>query len=60
MSETNDTTPPGERSLEEAWVDIRTLARVALESAGPVVMQRDLEMILTIAEMVLMGRGLET
>ena len=52
----NDTTPPGEPSLEEALVDIRTLARVALESADPTVMKRDLEMILTIAEMVLPRR----
>ena len=49
----NDTTPNGEPSLEEALVDIRTLARFALDSADPVVMRRDLEMILTIAEMVL-------
>ncbi len=33
----NDTTPNGEPSLEEALVDIRTLARFALDSADPVV-----------------------
>jgi hypothetical protein len=49
----SDVTAPSEPSLEEALVDIRTLARVTLESGDPVVMRRDLEMILTIAEMVL-------
>lgn len=49
----NDTTPTGKPSLEEALVDIRTLAHVALESADPVVMRHDLEMILNIVEMAL-------
>jgi hypothetical protein len=30
--------------------DIQTLARVALESNDPIIMRRDLEMILTITE----------
>jgi hypothetical protein len=34
----------------KALVDIQALARVALESADPVVMRHDLEMILTITE----------
>lgn len=34
----------------EALADIQTLARVALESNDPIVMRRDLEMILTITE----------
>ena len=45
-----DTTPTGEPSQEEALVDIRMLARVALESNDPIVMRRDLELILTITE----------
>ncbi|WP_439924448.1 hypothetical protein [Nitrobacter sp. JJSN] len=51
----SDTKPTGEPPLEpkEALVDIRTLARVALQSGDMAVMQRDLETILTIAEMVL-------
>ena len=49
----SDNSPRREPTLEEALVDIRTLARVALESGDPTVMRRDLEMILTIAEMVL-------
>jgi hypothetical protein len=48
--------PTAEPSLEEALADIRTLARVALESGDPTVMRRDLEMILTIAEMMLPRR----
>jgi hypothetical protein len=51
-----DPTPTVEPSLEDALVDIRTLARVALQSGDVAVMQRDLEMILTIAEMVLPPR----
>jgi Asp-tRNA(Asn)/Glu-tRNA(Gln) amidotransferase C subunit len=38
---------------EEALADIRTLARLALQSGDKAVMTRDLEMILTIVEMVL-------
>jgi hypothetical protein len=53
MSESDHASPPEEPTLEEALVDIRTLARVALESGDPTGMRRDLEMILTIAEMVL-------
>jgi Asp-tRNA(Asn)/Glu-tRNA(Gln) amidotransferase C subunit len=34
-------------------VDIQTLARVALQSGDKAVMTRDLEMIITIVEMVL-------
>ena len=49
----SDTKPPMEPTLEEALVDIRTLARVALQSGDVAVMKRDLEMILTITEMVL-------
>lgn len=49
----SDNSPPREPTLEEALVDIRTLARIALESGDPRAMRRDLEMILTIAEMVL-------
>ncbi len=52
----NEISPPREPSLEEALTDIRTLARVALESCDPTVMRRDFEMILTIAEMVLPRR----
>jgi hypothetical protein len=40
----------------KALADIRTLARVALESADPVVMRRDLELILTITEETLQPR----
>ena len=39
--------------LEEALVDIQTLARFASKSGDTAVMERDLEMILTIGEMVL-------
>ena len=46
----SDTKPPMEPTLEEALVDIRTLARVALQSGDVAVMKRDLEMILTIVE----------
>lgn len=49
----SDTKPAPKPTLEGALVDIRTLARVALESGDTAVMKRDLEMILTIAEMVL-------
>jgi hypothetical protein len=52
----SDTEPPTEPTLEEALVDVRTLARVALESGNMAVMRRDLELILTIAEMVLPPR----
>ncbi|WP_165475222.1 hypothetical protein [Nitrobacter sp. Nb-311A] len=41
---------------EEALVDIRTLARVALESDDAAVMKRDLEMILAIVETTLPAR----
>jgi hypothetical protein len=41
---------------KEALNDIRTLARFALQSDNKDVMQRDLEMILTIAEMALSQR----
>lgn len=41
---------------KEALVDIRTLARVALESDDAAVMKRDLEMILAIAETTLPAR----
>jgi len=34
----------------KALADIQALVRVALESADPVVMRRDLELILTITE----------
>jgi hypothetical protein len=49
----SDAEPPAEPTLEEAMVDVRTLARVALESDDIAVIKRDLEMILMIAEMVL-------
>lgn len=45
MSDANPTTDP-----EEALADIGALARAALESNDPIVMRRDLEMILTITE----------
>ncbi len=45
MGDTDVTVDP-----TEALVDIQTLARVALESADPLVMRRDLELILTITE----------
>ena len=41
----------------EALVDIRTLARVGLESDDMAVMMRDLEMILAIAETVLTSQS---
>jgi hypothetical protein len=41
-----DPAPIVEPSLEDALVDIRTLARVAQQSGDEAVMQRDLEMIL--------------
>jgi hypothetical protein len=37
-------------TFKGALVDIQALARVALESADPAVMRRDLELILTITE----------
>jgi hypothetical protein len=49
----SDTEPPAEPTLEEAMVDVRTLARVALESDDIAVIKRDLEMILMMAEMAL-------
>ena len=51
----SDTKPTGQLRLfpEEALADIRTLARVALQSGDMARLKRDLEMILTIAEMVL-------
>ena len=55
----NDATPTGEPPLEEALADIRPLARVALESNDPVVMRRDLEMILTITEEALQPQDRE-
>jgi len=42
---------------EEALADIRTLARFALESGDITIMKRDMEMILTIAEMALPPRS---
>jgi hypothetical protein len=51
-----DAMPTAEPSLEEALVDIQTLARVALQSDDVAIMRRDLEMILTIAEMMLPRR----
>lgn len=45
MSDTKPTTDP-----KGALADIQALARVALESDDPVVMRRDLEMIVTITE----------
>ena len=48
MSDTKPTPDP-----KGTLADIRTLARVALESNDPVVMRRDLEMILTIVETAL-------
>jgi hypothetical protein len=45
MSDTKPSTDP-----KETLADILALARVALESNDPVVMRRDLELILTIAE----------
>jgi hypothetical protein len=47
------TKPAAEPILKEALVDIRTLAIFALQSSDQIRMKRDLEMILTIAEMVL-------
>ena len=54
----SDTKPPVEppTGSMEALLDIQTLARVALQSSNFTVMQRDLEIILTIAEMVLPQR----
>ena len=42
-----------EPTFEEALVDIQTLAQFALEGGDKAIMTRDLEMILTIAEMML-------
>jgi hypothetical protein len=44
-----------QKNLEEALADIRMLARFALQSDDHTHMKRDLEMILTITEMVLPG-----
>ena len=46
----SDIRPNAEKPLspEDALVDIRTLASVALQSDDIAIMQRDLEMILTI------------
>jgi hypothetical protein len=49
----SDTKPTAELTLEEALADIRTLARFAIQGGDPTRMKRDLEMILTITEMVL-------
>jgi len=46
----SDTKPTAEPILAEAMVDVRTLARIALESDDIAVIKRDLEMILTIPE----------
>lgn len=50
----SDTKPTEQLRLfpEEALADIRTLARFALQSGEVARMKRDLEMILTIVEMV--------
>lgn len=45
---------------KEALADIRTLARFALESGNTAVMARDLEMILTIVELVLLPKNPST
>lgn len=51
----SDTKPTEKLRLfpEEALADIRTLARFALQSGEVARFERDLEMILTITEMVL-------
>jgi hypothetical protein len=49
----NDDKPIREPTLEEALVDIQTLARFALQSRDQAIMTRDLKMILTIVEMML-------
>ena len=51
MSETKSTKDP-----KGALADVQTLARVALESNDPIVMRRDLELILTIVETALPPR----
>jgi hypothetical protein len=43
----------------KALADIQALVRAALESADPVVMRHDLEMILTILDKALHPRGPE-
>ena len=53
----NDTKPTPDP--KGALADIRVLARVALESNDPIVMRRDLEMILTITEEALKPPGRE-
>jgi hypothetical protein len=55
----SDTKPTGHIRLfpEEALADIRTLARFALQSGEAARMKRDLEMILTITEMVLPAKS---
>jgi hypothetical protein len=57
----SDTKPTEQLRLfpEEALVDIRTLACVALQSGDMARLKRDLEMILTITAMVLPPRDLE-
>lgn len=54
MSNTSQIVEP---TFEEALVDIQTLAQFALQSGDKAIMTRDLEMILTIAEMVLPKKG---
>ena len=44
------------QNFRGALVDIQALVRVALESADPVVMRHDLELILTITEEELQTR----
>ena len=51
----NQTTPDHRKALP----DIDALVRAALESADPVVMRHDLEMILTVLNKVLHPRGPE-
>ena len=47
------------QNVRGALADIQALVRAALESADPVVMRHDLEMILTITEEALQPRGPE-
>jgi hypothetical protein len=54
MSDDNPTLDP-----LKALADIQALVRAALDSADPVVMRHDLEMILTIVEKALHPRGPE-
>ena len=53
-SESDDKPPP-----TKALAEIQALVRAALESADPVVMRHDLEMILTILDKALHPRGPE-